>query len=1448
MKETKKLAVFLTQLALPEDERAYFEQGELTKVIVHRQQRLWQFKLVLPTILPIKVYQHLVLATQAAFKDIASTSIFITVEHPTISADLIKDYWQECLTHTDLSHTMINEVCAQQHLNFSDHGVTVTVANEVLYSFMEKQALPTLLANFKQAGFPNLMTKIVINSEQNAEKAASLVQKKQREVENFSEQARQQIIEKERAASDTTRFEAPVANTASQPAKAKYRKATFGNISPIVELTQETRDVTIEGYIFDSELKTFNSGRSLLTLKVTDYTSSVLVKRFSGGRGGMTAEELAEFHKGMWVKIQGSLQEDQFSHELALTIQNIESITHQERQDTCDGEKRVELHVHTTMSQMDATNSITDFVNRAADWGHEAIAVTDHVGAQAYPDAYAAGKKRHVKILYGVEVNLVDDGNPAVYNVKKAKLADAEYVIFDVETTGLSSVYDTIIELGAVKMKDGQVLERFDEFINPGHPLSALTINLTSITDEMVQAGGTEADIIGKFMKFVGDAILVGHNVTFDMGFLNAALVRMGRTKVQQPVIDTLELSRLAHPENSVHNLDALSKRYHIVLEHHHRADSDAETTGLLLYKLFDEHERLFQATELQQLNNQVGHGQAYRMARPHHAILLAQTQQGLKNLFKIISLSMIKYFFRVARVPKSLLAQYREGILVGSACANGEVFTAMMQKGYEEARIHASLYDYLEIMPPAVYHPLITRGLVNSKDELQEIIRNIVKLGDELGKPVVATGDVHYLDPKDAIYREILIRADKSNPLHRQELPEAHFRTTSEMLNDFNFLGSDLAQKVVVTNTRAIAHQIEDIVPVKDKLYTPKMPGAEERIRQLAEDKAHELYGNPLPELVQKRLDHELNSIISNGFSVIYLIAQRLVFKSNKDGYLVGSRGSVGSSLVATMTGITEVNPLPPHYRCSHCHYSEFYTKGEFGSGYDLPDKSCPTCGQELVKDGHDIPFETFLGFKGDKVPDIDLNFSGDYQPIAHNYTKVLFGEKFVFRAGTIGTVADRTAFGYVKHYEEVTNHQYANAELERLALGTAGAKRTTGQHPAGIIVVPDDMEIYDFTPIQYPADKTDAAWRTTHFDFHSIHDNILKLDILGHDDPTMIRMLQDLTGIDPVTIPTDDPGVMSLFSSPKILGVTSEQINSKTGTLGIPEFGTAFVRGMLEETHPTTFAELLQISGLSHGTDVWLGNAEALINEKTATLKNVIGCRDNIMLDLIHWGMDSQMSFQIMESVRKGKGLKPEWREAMEENPQVPDWYIDSCLKIKYMFPKAHATAYIMMALRIAYFKVYFPVVYYAAYFSVRADDFDLEAMAHGKDAVKTRIKELNQEISEKGKSKAVKQANLLTVMELANECLERGIQIKMVDIMKSDAKDFLIMDDHTILAPFNAVPSLGDNVAKQILAARAEQPFLSKEDLANRGKVSQTIMSYFEKNNVLTELPDANQLSLF
>ena len=1428
----------LEQLDLKDEiDKDYFKNAEIEKLEVHEQSKVWHFYFKFDQILPFTAFLTLQNQLHIQFQPIAKVEYSITAASSELSNQLLGDYWEWIVNNSGISSSMTQELCNHQVPSLQDSRVILLAENEIVKNFLTGQALGPIESKYVEVGFPKFSIHTMVDETASQAKIQEFKQQKEKK---DSELAKKAAIAIEQANQKRSKSNGASSHTGLGQIGRKIKDSE--EITQLIDIQDEERSVVIQGYIFAKEVRVLRSGRQLLTLKITDYSSSIVAKKFS--RDESDEALFADFDEGDWVKARGSVQEDNFMRELTLNAFDINQIKHEDRQDTApENEKRVELHLHTTMSQMDATNNITDYVNQAKAWGQSAIAITDHAGVQGFPEAFRAASANDIKMIYGVEANLVDDGVPIGYNDAHIPLKDATYVVFDVETTGLSAIYDKVIELSAVKMKNKNVVDQFEEFIDPGFHLSDLTTNLTSITDDMVRGSKSEADVFKLFQEFCGDAIIVGHNVTFDVGFMNTGYRRHDLPEIQNPIIDTLTLARFLYPDLKSYRLNTLAKRFKVSLEHHHRAIYDAESTGHLNFLFLTDAEDRYGIQYHDQLNDHMSENDAYKHARPSHAIILAKTQAGLKNLFKLISLSNVSYYYRVPRIPRSQLTRLRDGLIIGSACDSGEVFTAMMQKGWDEALKVAKYYDYLEVQPHAAYQPLIDSGLIQNKKHLEEIISNIVKLGKELDVPVVATGDVHYLNPEDAIYRKILIHSQGgANPLNRQELPDVHFRTTDEMLEDFAFLGEDTAKQIVVTNTNKIADSVDDVHPLKDKLYTPKMEGAEDEIEQRTMRTAHAFYGEELPQIVQDRLDKELKSIIGNGFSVIYLIAQRLVAKSNKDGYLVGSRGSVGSSLVATLTGITEVNPLPPHYRCPNCQYSHFYTNGEYSSGYDLPRKKCPDCGTYMIGDGHDIPFETFLGFTGNKVPDIDLNFSGDYQPIAHNYTKVLFGEKNVYRAGTIGTVADKTAYGYVKAYERDTEQTFRNAEIDRLAKGATGVKRTTGQHPAGIIVVPDYMDIYDFTPIQYPADDQNAAWQTTHFDFHSIHDNILKIDILGHDDPRMIRMLQDLSGIDPKSIPMDDPGVMALFSGTDSIGVTPEQINSKTGTLGVPEFGTRFVRGMLEATHPKNYSELLQISGLSHGTDVWLGNAEELIKNGTATIANVIGCRDNIMTDLIHWGMESEIAFQIMEYVRKGRGIPDEWQAKMKE-ADVPDWYIDSCLKIKYMFPRAHAAAYILMALRVAYFKVYFPIIYYAAYFSVRAEDFDVVAMSRGKESVKAKMKE----ITDQGMDASTKDKNLLTVLELANEMLERGFDFKMIDINRSDASEWII-DGSTLIAPFDSAPGLGSNVAKQIVAAREDRPFISKEDLAKRGKVSKTLIEFMTNNGVLTDLPDENQLNLF
>ena len=1397
------------------------KKGEIENVDVYAKERKWVIHVFLPKVLEFDTYIMLYKALHQTFDPFVNVDLVVRCQLDDNSE--LNNYWEFVIEHAEKLSASVKEFLIHTKPCYLDANWQITCQNNFVQSMFTSEVLDAIASEFNKYGFKDLSFNI--NLEDNTKEDIKQLEQQQLEHENAMQKMYEQSPEQ------------------SQEYSPEYNPEHNMEITKIKDLEDGNKDIFVEGHVFNVESRELKSGKVILTGEITDYTDSISFKKFLSSKDKFA--DLEDIKPGVWVQIQGNVLDDTFQHEIVLNIKSIKLIKHIGRQETYEGkQKRVELHLHTNMSQLDATNSAGDFVKAAKKFDQKAIAITDHADVQAFPEAYVAGKKNGLKIIYGYEANMINDQALLVLNPANMDYRGQEYVIFDVETTGLSSVYDTIIEIGAVKMKDGVVIDRFDKFINPHHLLSDTTINLTSITDEMVQNADDENIVIRQFQEFYQDLPLCGHNVQFDIGFLNAALRRCNMDIIRQPVVDTLEVSRLLHPEQTRHTLDSLAKKYNVVLEHHHRANQDAEATGYLMFKLLDAFYERFQEANLGKMNDYAKFGQVYKRAKPNHMTVLAINKVGLKNMYKLVSLASTKYFYRLPRTPLSELKRLHEGLLYGSGCLQGDVFISMMQKGYDATREKARIYDFLEVQPPATYQHLLDDKLIKDKKELQEIITNIYKLGKELGIPVVATSDAHYIDKKDAIYRKILLSAQKANRGKNYELPDLHFYTTQEMLDAFSFLDPKIAEEIVIKNTNMIADKIENVEPIKSGLYPPHIENADKEMEQLTYDKAHELYGNPLPKIVKDRLEYELKSIISNGYAVIYLISQRLVAKSNKDGYLVGSRGSVGSSLVATMSGITEVNPLAPHYRCPNCKYSQFFEKGEYGSGYDLPDKKCPKCNADLAKDGQDIPFATFLGFHGDKVPDIDLNFSGDYQPVAHSYIRVMFGPDNSYRAGTIGTVADKIAYGYVKHYEDENELKLRNAELDRLSQGASGVKRTTGQHPAGIVVVPNDMDIYDFTPVQYPADDLDAAWLTTHFDFHSIHDNILKFDILGHDDPTMIRMLQDLSGVDPLTIPPCDPGVMSLFSGTDILGVTPEQIGVNTGTLGVPEFGTKFVRGMLEETKPTTFSELLQISGLSHGTDVWLGNAEDLINKGICKLKNVIGCRDNIMTDLIHWDVPPEVAFSTMESVRHGKGISDENMAILSKNKNIPDWYIQSCLKIKYMFPKAHATAYILMALRIAWFKVYYPVIYYTSYLSVRADLFDIVAMSHGKNTVKAAMKK----IRDQGNNASTKDKTLLTVLEIANECLERGININMVDIEKSDALNFKILDEHNILAPFNTVPGLGDNVAKQIVAARDEQPFLSKEDLSIRGKVSQTIMEYFENNGVLDGLPDQNQLSLF
>lgn len=1249
----------------------------------------------------------------------------------------------------------------------------------------------------------------------------------------------------------------------------------------------------IEGYIFESEVKKTSQNLEYVEFMLTDYTDSILVQAYP------KSEEYFPYYekilkKGNYVKIKGSPRYKEYFKEVILYLNAAELLdNHHEKAKRTDkgyeGQKRIELHLHTNMSNMDSVTSITQYVDRAVEWGHEAIAVTDHYGVYAFPEFHQATKKKSIKPIYGVEVSLVEDRARIVWNEAHIWLKDATYVIFDIETTGFSVNFDEIIEISAVKLRNGHEIDTFSKFINPHRKLSRITVELTGITDADLLNAPEAYEVLEEFKAFCGDAILVAHNADFDISHIQHAYEKHGLGDIKNPVIDTLEYARNRFGEDVKRfNLKALAKFFKVELQQHHRASFDAKATSeIFLHMLVDmEKQGIYYHDDI---NNLVGHNEAFKYQVPKHVTILVKNEVGLKNLYKIISDSHTVHLYKEPRVTRSVLNMYREGLLVGSSCSESEVWKTAFEKSYAELKRVAKFYDYLEVQPPEVYsHLIYTTGNENTRLYIIETIKNIIRAGKELGIPVVASGDCHHLDRSDKLYREIYIDTPQiGGGLHPladsaiKEIPSMHFRTTDEMMQDFDFLTPELAKEIIIDNPKMIADQIEHIKPVKDELYTPSddflkhkgIPSIKEEVKRICLERANELYGDPLPAYVQARLDKELNSIIKHGFAVIYYISRMLVKKSLEDGYVVGSRGSVGSSFVATLMEITEVNPLSPHYRCPMCKFSSFKMNEEekkrfpiselerdlqvildkVDSGFDLPDASCPRCGTPLKKDGHDIPFETFLGFEGDKVPDIDLNFSGEYQPVMHQYCQEIFGYDKAFRAGTIGTVAEKSAYGYVKSYFEKRNIVKRNPEIKRLAAACQGVKRTTGQHPGGIIVVPDYLEIYDITPIQYPADNPDNTFRTTHFDFHAIHDNLLKLDILGHDDPTMLRYLEDLTGIPPRDVPIDDPKVYQLFCSTESIGVSPERLLSPVASYGIPEFGTNFVRRMLEETKPKTFAELVKISGLSHGTDVWNNNAQDLINGNNPEygqidFKSVIGCRDDIMVYLMYFGLEPIDAFNIMEFVRKGKASqdKEKWGKYQEimRAKNVPEWFIWSCGQIKYMFPKAHATAYVLMAIRIAWFKVNMPIYYYAAYFSKRADAFDVTVFPRGADAIRNRILEIKEK-----PDASDKENSLVTELEVALEMTERGFYFKQIDLENSLATEFRITEDKRgLIIPFSALDGLGESVAKSIVEARNVRPFISKEDLLNRTSLSKTLVERLEELGCLGNLKETNQISIF
>ncbi len=1217
-----------------------------------------------------------------------------------------------------------------------------------------------------------------------------------------------------------------------------------GHPMPMSELNPKAGNVVVEGKVFKCEFRELRQpGMWLALIEMTDYEGSVIVRK------RMLEKDVAPLRDrvstGMWLRVAGTMELTYDGHDMQLNPRDVTEITHEPRMDTAEV-KRVELHLHTRMSNMDALTDTGSVVKLAAKWGMPAIAITDHGVAQSFPDAWHAGEGK-IKILYGCEgyfVNNIDD-RIAIHGHQDIGFSD-EIVCFDIETTGLKVTQEAITEIGAVRLRNGEIVETFQTFVDPERRLTPEIIGLTGITDEMLRGAPKLKDALTAFLAFAGGAPLAAHNAEFDISFIRAGCRKCG-IPFEPTYIDTLILAQNLLPGLGKYKLDIVAEHLQLPQFNHHRASDDAVPVAQMLTKFFPMLEERG-VTRLQQINNEMLKlrplgSKSNRF--PKHIILLAKNKAGLKNLYQLISLSNLKYFKRVPIIPKSELIAHREGLIIGSACEAGELFRAVADhKDWEELKRIASFYDYLEIQPICNNRFMLREGAARSEEELRDFNRTIVRLGEELGKRVVATGDVHFQEPEDEVYRHILL-ASKKFPDANAPLP-IYFRTTDEMLREFEYLGKEKAYEVVVTNTRAIADQIENIELLpKGKLFPPRLENSREDLNRLVWDKVHELYGDEPPKLIKDRLDIELGGILGK-YDVVYMSAQKLVQRSLECGYLVGSRGSVGSSLVAYMSGITEVNSLPPHYRCPKCRHSEFITDGSYGCGADMPDKNCPECGTKYVKDGFDIPFETFLGFGGGKVPDIDLNFSGEYQARAHRHAIEMFGETQVFRAGTIGTLAEKTAFGFVKKYLEENGIQSGAAEIDRLTAGCVGVRRTTGQHPGGLVVVPDDLEIEDFCPVQHPADAEDSDTITTHFEYHCMEDNLLKLDMLGHDDPTMIRMLEDLTGVNARTIPLDDPDTMSIFTSSKVLGFENDDLLGPTGAVAIPEFNTRFTRQMLIDTQPKDFNTLVRLSGFSHGTDVWLGNARELIVSGTASVLETVGCRDDIMLYLISMGLDPKMSFKIMEAVRKGKvkkgGFQDGWVEAMQEH-DVPEWYIESLAKIGYLFPKAHAVAYVMMAFRIAWFKVHEPLAFYATFFTVRAKAFDAEYCCAGLDAVKRKIREI-----ENNKDASAVEQDLMTTLEVCYEFYRRGFHFDTIDIYRSDATKFTVTEGG-LLPPFISVHGLGEAAALDTVEKRRGKEFISVEEFSMCcNKLSKTHIEQLRALGAFAGMADTSQLTLF
>lgn len=1513
----EKLKILLDKISLPSNYYEPFNGGKILKLKLDSTRKNGVFVIEVENALDDDVLAYVNENIKKAFPDMHSVRAEFIIRN--VDYNDLPKYYEKVIDGSTLTKPM-KELFKEKNVSVSGTCLTVELDN-IAEENIFRNNQESIERQYKGMGFLNVSISLYVNEE------ASIKVKKELEAE-----IKQEVI-------STPKEDNPVL----------FGDEPKGKITEIKDIITEEGNITVEAYVFGvEEFESSKSNFKILTFKISDNTDSIYAKFFT--KDPDSFKKLSKGMKKGWFRISGYVKQDVYAKDLVLNIRSVMKIPSKDVSVVDNAEvKRVELHAHTMMSQMDGVIDENKLVNTAIKLGHRAIAITDHNGCQAFPHVYNTIKwynkglkegEPRFKGLYGTELTMVDDTIRIVVRPSESKLLDTTYVVFDLETTGFNAGGgDSIIEIGAVKLRNGEIIDKYDQLINPGHKLNPRITEVTSITDAMLEGKPSEEVAVKDFVKWTGDLPMVAHNAKFDTSFISMCYQKYGLGNYDNTVVDTLELSRTLDSNYARHSLSALVKRYDVPFdeESHHRGDYDAEATAIVFHKMLKKLvSRNFET--IKDLDKLVAKDEIHKYGRTYHVNLIAKDRNGLKNLFKIISLANTKYLFKTPRILRSEIENNREGLLVGSGCYESEVFLEARSKSDEELTNIINFYDYVEVQPPEVYDHLIQMGDFSSKEELLDNIKKVIQATESAGKIIVATGDVHHLIKNDRVYREIIVNqkvpGGGRHPLAKRDIkqiPSQHFRTTEEMLDDFAFLGKDKAYEIVVTNTNKIADMVgefEVIIDTGGVPFSPKIDKSVETVTDLVYTRAKKWYGDPLPKYIEERIAKELygdavlsaikrdldkdgtlkdeeaydteafkrlhdvilkgfnavkelvksdvknsqeealsedelekkvkkslGGIIGGGFDVIYLIAQKLVKHSNDDGYLVGSRGSVGSSFVATMMGITEVNPLPAHYRCLNCKTSIFDDEdgkplgSNFSTGFDLPDKKCPNCGNEMYKDGQDMPFATFLGFNADKVPDIDLNFSGLNQASAHEYTKVLFGVDNVYRAGTIGTVADKTAYGFVKGYCEEKEVNKRPAEIERLALGCTGVKRTTGQHPGGIVVIPGYMDVFDFTPYQYPADDPTSAWRTTHFDYHAIDEDVLKLDILGHVDPTHLRMLQDLSGMDVTKVPLDDKDTMSIFTSTKALGVTPEQIMCKTGTLGIPEFGTKFTISMLEDTKPTTFGELIKISGLSHGTDVWVGNAQELIRNNIIPFKDVIGCRDDIMIYLMYHGVEPIKAFKIMEFVRKGKASKePDtWKmhEQTMREANIEPWFIDSCSKIKYMFPKAHAAAYVISAFRVAYFKVHHPAWYYASYFSVRCDDFDIETMIKGYDAIKQKI----IEITNKGFEASNKETAVLDVLRIALEATARGITFRPIDLYKSEAINFSLADDgKSLYPPFRSIDGLGGTVAENIVAERNKGAYISIEDLQTRGKVSATLIDKMRVMGVLEGLPESSQLSLF